>query len=106
MIDKYPTRTFAVCGSSAQIAYTALRIFMKEMVIRKIGVLIPPEVVARLHIINGIYLPGRPDDVDVDMPVAEDLKRARFGDALKDIAADKVQMIRLLVVLVSEYDFT
>jgi hypothetical protein len=45
-------------------------------------------------------------EVDVDMPVAEDLKRARFGDALKDIAPDKAQMIRLLVVLVSEYDST
>lgn len=37
------------------------------------------------------------------MPVAEDLKRARFGDALKDIATEKSQIIRLLVILLAEY---
>lgn len=52
-IDKYPTRTFAVSGSSAEIAYPALRVFVKEHVIRKSGVLISIAVASRLHIING-----------------------------------------------------
>ena len=51
--DKYPTRTFAVCGSSARIAYPAFNVFMKEMVGKKLGRLIPTEVASRLHIING-----------------------------------------------------
>ena len=53
-VDKYPTRTFAVSGSSAEIAYPALRVFMKEHVFRKQGVLITTAVASRLHIINGI----------------------------------------------------
>ena len=40
-------------GSSAEIAYPALRVFLKEHVVRKMGVLIPMEVLSRLHIING-----------------------------------------------------
>jgi hypothetical protein len=51
--DKYPTRTFAVSGSSAEIAYPAFRTFMKEMVGKKLGELIPTEVASRLHIIHG-----------------------------------------------------
>jgi hypothetical protein len=51
--DKYPTRTFAVAGSSTEIAYPALRVFVKEHITRKMGVLIPSDIVARLHIING-----------------------------------------------------
>jgi hypothetical protein len=98
--DKYPTRTFAVSGSSAEIAYPAFRVFMKEIVAKRIGVLIPTEVAARLHIINGI--PGV-DQLMVDMPVADDLKRARFGDALKDISTEKAQIIRLLIILLAEF---
>jgi hypothetical protein len=86
LIDKYPTRTFAVSGSSAEIAYPALRVFLKEKVVRKTGVLIPVEVLSRLHIIN-------------DMPVSEDLKRGRFGDALKDVGVEKAQIFRLLIAL-------
>ena len=56
--DKYPTRTFAVAGSSTEIAYPALRVFVREHVIRKMGVLIPADIVARLHIINGISITG------------------------------------------------
>jgi hypothetical protein len=98
-LDKYPMRTFAISGSSAEIAYPALRVFVKEHVIRKMGVLIPLEVVSRLHIINGgffnIY-------ANTDMPVSEDLKRGRFGDAMKDIVAEKAQIIRLLISLLTE----
>lgn len=36
------------------------------------------------------------------MPVFEDLKRGRFGDALKDIAAEKARIIRLLIALLAE----
>jgi hypothetical protein len=39
----------------------------------------------------------------VDMPVGEDLKRARFGDALKDLPEEKARIIRLLVALLAEY---
>ena len=35
--------------------------------------------------------------------MAEDLKRARFGDALKELTTEKVQVVRLLVILLSEY---
>ena len=56
------------------------------------GVLIPTEVLSRLHIIN-------------DMPVSEDLKRGRFGDALKDVGGDKAQILRLLIALLTEYVF-
>lgn len=38
-----------------------------------------------------------------DMPVFEDLKRGRFGDALKNIADEKVRIIRLLIALLAEY---
>ena len=88
-LDKYPTRAFAVSGSSAEIAYSALRVFLKEHVVRKMGVLIPTEVLSRLHIIN-------------DMPVSEDLKRGRFGDALKDVGVEKAQIIRLLIAFLTE----
>ena len=54
MGDKYPSRTFAVAGSSAEIAYPALRVFLKEKVLKKMGVLIPMEVLSRLHIIYGM----------------------------------------------------
>jgi hypothetical protein len=37
-----------------------------------------------------------------DMPVSEDLKRGRFGDALKDIAVEKAQIMRLLIELLTE----
>jgi hypothetical protein len=37
-----------------------------------------------------------------DMPVSEELKRGRFGDALKDIGDEKAQIIRLLVALLAE----
>src|SRR5271170_6439360 len=53
------------------------------------GFLIPMEVLSRLHIIN-------------DMPVSEDLKRGRFGDALKDIGVEKAQILRLLIVFLTE----
>ena len=53
------------------------------------GVLIPTEVLSRLHIIN-------------DMPVSEDLKRGRFGDALKDLGAEKAQILRLLIAFLTE----
>jgi len=43
------------------------------------------------------------DCIDEDMPVFEDLKRGRFGDALKDIAAEKARIIRLLIALLAEY---
>jgi hypothetical protein len=56
LIGKYPTRTFAVAGSSAEIAYPALRVFLREHIIKKIGILISTEVLSRLHIINGIVL--------------------------------------------------
>jgi len=56
LIGKYPTRTFAVAGSSAEIAYPALVVFLKEHVTKKIGSLIPTEVLSRLHIINGINI--------------------------------------------------
>jgi hypothetical protein len=55
-LDKYPSRTFAISGSSVEIAYPALRIFVKEHVIRKSGLLITTAVASRLHIINGIDL--------------------------------------------------
>ena len=99
-LDKYPNRTFAISGSSAQIAYPALRVFIKEHVVKKMGVLIPLEVVSRLHIINGAWCQSLANE---DMPVSEDLKRGRFGDAMKDIASEKTQIIRLLVVLLTEY---
>jgi hypothetical protein len=35
------------------VALIGLRIFLKEHVIRKLGVLIPMEVASRLYIING-----------------------------------------------------
>ena len=89
LIEKYPNRTFAVAGSSTEIAYPALRTFVKEHVIKKLGALLPTETESRLHTIN-------------DMPVSEDLKRGRFGDALKDIPTEKAQILRLLVTLVSE----
>lgn len=54
------------------------------------GVVIPTEVLSRLHIIN-------------DMPVSEDLKRGRFGDALKDLGSEKAQILRLLIAFLSEY---
>jgi hypothetical protein len=38
-----------------------------------------------------------------DMPVSEDLKRGRFGDALKGIPVDKAQIVQLLIALLSEY---
>ena len=63
---------------------------MKEHVVRKMGGLIPTEVLSRLHIIN-------------DMPVSEDLKRGRFGDALKDLGSEKAQILRLLIAFLSEY---
>jgi len=53
-LDKYPTRTFAVCGSSAEIAYPAFTTFMKEKVEKKLGMLISTDVASRLHIINGM----------------------------------------------------
>jgi len=37
------------------------------------------------------------------MPVAEELKRGRFSDALKDLAEEKARIIRLLVSLLAEY---
>src|SRR5271155_1395324 len=88
-LDKYPTRAFAVSGSSAEIAYPAFRVFLKEHIVRKMDVLIPTEVLSRLHIIN-------------DMPVSEDLKRGRFGDALKDVGVEKAQIIRLLIAFLTE----
>jgi hypothetical protein len=93
-------RTFAVAGSSADIAYPALRVFVKEHVVRRMGVLIPTEVVSRLHIINGTLSFVCADE---DMPVSEDLKRGRFGDALKDIPLEKAQIVKLLIVLLAEY---
>jgi hypothetical protein len=39
----------------------------------------------------------------VDMPVGEDLKRVRFGDALKDLPEEKARIIRLLAALLAEY---
>jgi len=39
------------------------------------------------------------------MPVSGELKRGRFGDALKDLPDEKTQIIRLLIILLSEYDF-
>lgn len=53
LISKYPTRAFAAAGSSAEIAYPALRVFLKEHVVRKMGLLVPLEALSRLHIING-----------------------------------------------------
>jgi hypothetical protein len=38
-----------------------------------------------------------------DMPVSEDLKRGRFGEALKDLGDEKGQIIRLLTVFLAEY---
>lgn len=76
-------------GSSAEIAYPALRVFFQEHVVKKMGVLIPTEVLSRLHIIN-------------DMPVAEELKRGRFGDALKDIGVEKAHILRLLIFFLTE----
>jgi hypothetical protein len=69
-------------------------------VVRKMGVLIPMEVVSRLHIIN-----GSPSFVyaDEDMPVSEELKQGRFGDAMKDTPLEKAQIIRLLIILLAEY---
>jgi hypothetical protein len=37
-----------------------------------------------------------------DMPVFDDLKRGRFGDALKNIAVEKARIIRLLLALLAE----
>jgi hypothetical protein len=37
------------------------------------------------------------------MPVTDDLKRARFADALKELPTEKAQVLRLLVTLASEY---
>ena len=48
-------RTFAVAGSAVEIAYPALRVFVKEHVTRKMGSLIPVDVLSRLHIINGTH---------------------------------------------------
>lgn len=73
---------------------------MKEHVVRKMGLLIPAEVLSRLHIINGNPLL---DCADIDMPVFEDLKRGRFGDALNNIPAEKARIIRLLIALLVEY---
>jgi hypothetical protein len=98
-VDKYPTRTFAVSGSSVQIAYPAFIVFLKEHVIRKMGGLIPMEILSRLHIINGNILPGF---AYLDMPVSGDLKRGRFGDALKEIVVDKAHVISLLIQLLKE----
>jgi hypothetical protein len=39
----------------------------------------------------------------LDMPVSEELKRGRFGDALKEIVVEKAQIIRVLVALLTEY---
>lgn len=36
------------------------------------------------------------------MPVSEELKCGRFGDALKDIGDEKARIIRLLITLLSE----
>ena len=38
-----------------------------------------------------------------DVPVVEELKRGRFGDALKDLPEEKARIIRLLVALLAEY---
>jgi len=101
LIEKYPNRTFAVAGSRVEIAYPALRTFIKEHVIKKLGMLLPTEAESRLHTINGIpvFL-----FANVDMPISEDLKRGRFGDALKDIPTEKTQILRLLVTLLTEYN--
>lgn len=40
---------------------------------------------------------------DEDMPVSEELKQGRFGDALKEIPLEKAQIIRLLIILLAEY---
>lgn len=101
LIGKYPTRTFAVSGSSAEIAYPALQVFLKEYVIKKMGPLIPTEVLSRLHIINGTK--SWSIGLNVDMPVVEDLKRGRFGDALKDLPEEKTKIIRLLICLLAGY---
>jgi hypothetical protein len=39
----------------------------------------------------------------VDMPVVDDLKRGRFGDALKDLPEEKSRITRLLIALLAEY---
>ena len=64
------------------------------------GVLIPMEVVSRLHIINGILILRFANE---DMPVSDELKMGRFGDALKDIPIEKTQIIKLLIGLLAEY---
>ena|ERR1700694_1669328 len=39
------------------------------------------------------------------MPVSEDVKRERFGDALKDLGVERGQIIRLLTIFLAEYLF-
>lgn len=48
-----------------------------------------------------VHLPFR-SCINEDMPVFEDLKRGRFGDALKDIAVEKARIVRLLIALLAE----